>query len=145
MSIVVCAVYVCMGSKGDGVDVHALIPRADHAFPLLLPPQAWIVFAPPPSASPTLSSALHLLRCLSAAPPSATPVLFLPDWSAFSLNCLAGGKTPAEDRKAVAAAHDVLLAGLAAIAPEQMSKVKVMRQSEVRAAARAWLFGCAVG
>jgi len=52
-----------------------------------------------------LSSLSQLLRCLRDAPDGSARVLWLSDWSAFCLNCLSGGKTSADDQKAIAAAQ----------------------------------------
>lgn len=95
-----------------------------------------IVFAPPPSARPSLNDALDVLRCLeavdraSAAGVSTTPVLWLADWSAFTLNRLSGGTTVADDLTAVRASYTVLAASLRALAPELMTRVLVLRQSD---------------
>jgi len=91
---------------------------------------AWAVFAPPPSLSPTAGAALDLLRCLRAAPDGWTRVLWLSDWSALSLNCVSGGKTTADDLKAICAAQDLLVGCLRALDPQLMAGVVVRRQSE---------------
>ncbi len=89
-----------------------------------------VVFAPPPSARATVAAALDTLRCLAAAPAGCSRVLWLSDWSAFSLNCLAGGKTSADDMKAIAAANALFVGALEALAPELMGSVRVVVQSE---------------
>ena len=89
-----------------------------------------VVFAPLPSAKPTLGAALDTLRCLAAAPNGARRVLWQADWSAFCLNCLSGGKTREDDLKAIEAANELFVAGLRAIAPELMATVEVVVQSK---------------
>ena len=91
---------------------------------------ACIVFAPLPSAKPTLAAALDTLRCLAAAPAGHARVLWLADWSAFCLNCLSGGKTREDDLKAISAANTLFVAALRAIAPQLMADVRVVLQSE---------------
>ena len=92
--------------------------------------RAAVVFAPLPSAAPPLSAAVATLRCLEAAPAGTTRVLWCPDWSAFCLSCLSGGKTVADDLKAVRAGYDVFVGALHALGPATMAKVKVVVQSE---------------
>jgi len=89
-----------------------------------------IIFAPLPSAQPTVGAALDVLRCLAAAPPGHQPLLWLSDWSAFCLNCLSGGKTNQDDLTAIKAAYDLLLGCLKAIAPATMQSVRVVFQSQ---------------
>jgi hypothetical protein len=57
-------------------------------------------------------------------------VLWLPDWSAFCLNCLGGGKTVADDLKAVGAANALFVGALRVLAPALMAEVTVVVQSE---------------
>jgi len=92
--------------------------------------QAWVVYAPLPSAQPTVAAALDTLRCLKAAPAHYQKVLWLSDWSAFCLNCLSGGKTNADDLKAIGASNDLFVAGLKAVAPTLMADVHVVHQSK---------------
>jgi hypothetical protein len=68
-----------------------------------------IVFAPLAAAKPTLAAALDTLRCLAAAPPGHSRVLWMRDWSSFCLNCLGSGKRD-DDLKAVAAADALVRA-----------------------------------
>jgi tyrosyl-tRNA synthetase len=89
-----------------------------------------VVFAPLPSASPSLESAVDTLRCLAAAPTGEKKILWLCDWSAFTLNCLSGGKSREDDHKAIAAANDLFVAALRALAPSLMAEVTVVLQSE---------------
>ena len=89
-----------------------------------------VVFAPLASARPTLGVALDTLRCLAAAPAGHARVLWLRDWSAFSLSCLGGGKTRDDDLKAIAAANALFVGALRAIAPALMGEVQVLVQSE---------------
>jgi len=89
-----------------------------------------VIFAPLPSVSPPLQSALDTLRCLANAPSGYAKVLWFSDWSAFTLNCLAGGKTREDDLKAIAAANSLFVAALRALAPAQMEDVDVVLQSE---------------
>ena len=89
-----------------------------------------ITFAPLSSHRPTLATALDTLRCLAATPAGHTKVLWLRDWSSFCHNCLSGGKTREDDLKAIAAADLLFVGGLRAIAPELMSGVQIVTQSE---------------
>merc|ERR1719310_1637596 len=89
-----------------------------------------IVFAPLPSARPTLGAALDTLRCLAAVPEGQQRILWQADWSAFCLNCLSGGKTKDDDLKAIAAANALFVAALRAIAPTLMEGVKILVQSD---------------
>ena len=57
-------------------------------------------------------------------------MLWLSDWSALSLNCVSGGKTTADDLKAICAAQDLLVGCLRALDPQLMAGVAVRRQSE---------------
>jgi tyrosyl-tRNA synthetase len=89
-----------------------------------------VVFAPLPSARPTLAAALDTLRCLAAAPAGHERLLWVADCSAFCQNCVSGGKTREDDFKAIGAANSLLVAALRAIAPELMAGVRVLIQSE---------------
>ena len=91
-----------------------------------------VVYAPLATDKPTLRSALDTLRCLAAAPTSCVKVLWIKDWSAFTLNCLSGGKTRDDDLKAISAASRLFIAALQALAPDVMKDVVVKYQSEVR-------------
>mmetsp|Transcript_38174 Transcript_38174/g.87333 ORF Transcript_38174/g.87333 Transcript_38174/m.87333 type:complete len:757 (-) Transcript_38174:206-2476(-) len=92
---------------------------------------SWVVHAPLPTPQPTAAALLDTLRCLRAAPDSHRKVLWLPDWSAFCLNCLGGGKTPADDLRAIGAFNELFVAGLRALAPALMAEVKLVVQSQV--------------
>jgi len=82
------------------------------------------VFAPWASPQTPLSVVLGLIAQLAAAPAGSTPVLWLPDWASFSLNCLGG------DAKAIACAYSLLVLELKALAPELMETVRVIWQKE---------------
>ena len=92
---------------------------------------AWVVFAPPPTALPTLGAASEVLDCLNAAPKDRERVLWLGDWTAYCTSCMAGGKTAKDDLTAICASFDIFVAALRALAPEAMEGVTVLKQSDV--------------
>eukprot|EP00299_Pterocystis_sp_00344_P017149 c8603_g1_i2.p1 GENE.c8603_g1_i2~~c8603_g1_i2.p1 ORF type:complete len:698 (+),score=172.51 c8603_g1_i2:196-2094(+) len=82
------------------------------------------VFAPVLSARFKLSSVLSVLANLKSALKShSTVVLWLPDWRSFVLNSLT-------DVKLIDAAATLFVEALQALAPELLSRVLVLRESE---------------
>lgn len=88
------------------------------------PAASHVVFAPLPSATPTLQEAANVLVQLHAGGSDAPKVLFLSDWTARVTNSCDA------DLKAIAAYYTVLLACLTALDPELMESVTVIYQSE---------------
>eukprot|EP00978_Attheya_sp_CCMP212_P027541 scaffold92271_cov47-Attheya_sp.AAC.1 len=80
-----------------------------------------VVFAPLPSANPTLEEAADILAQLEN---HASSVLFLSDWTARVCNACDA------DAKMIAAYYSVLLCSLRALNPSVMEKVIVIYQSE---------------
>ena len=95
------------------LDVSSLVPTGSH-----------VVFCPAPNNNPSLQSVVDVLTQLSSAASSATPVLFLADWSAKVLSCCDG------DQKAIDAYYTVMENSLKTLAPDVMEKVKVVKQSD---------------
>lgn len=89
------------------------------------PAESHVVFAPLPSATPTLQEAADAIVQLRAAESSNVPkVLFLSDWMARVTNSCDA------DVKAIAAYYTILLASLAAWNPELMASTNIIYQSE---------------
>lgn len=87
--------------------------------------ESHVVYAPLPSASPTLEQSLQVLTELKASQNSdRAKVLYLPDWSARVCNSCDA------DIKAIDASFTVFVASLKALEPEMMEDVIVMKQSE---------------
>ncbi|GKY90289.1 hypothetical protein MPSEU_000003000 [Mayamaea pseudoterrestris] len=100
-------------------------------------PDSHLVFAPLPTASPSLQDSVHLIALLkhgtesengndtANTPDSQTPIiLFLSDWSARVCNACQA------DVKAITAYYTILLASLKALDAGLMSRVQVVWQSE---------------
>jgi tyrosyl-tRNA synthetase len=84
-----------------------------------------VVFAPQPtSAHLPLGELVGLLRRLRAVPDGHTALLWIEDWGAFVNNCLDANP------KTIDAAYTLMLEALAALDPETMAKVTVVKQSE---------------
>jgi tyrosyl-tRNA synthetase len=89
------------------------------------PAESHVVFAPLPSAAPTLQEAVNVMAQLRCSESSTKPrILVLSDWTARVSNAFDA------DAKLIAAYYSVLLASLASLDPELMSTVKVIHQSE---------------
>jgi tyrosyl-tRNA synthetase len=88
-----------------------------------VPAGAHLVFAPLPSGSPTLQSAMDVLTLLQAAEDRPC-VLLLSDWTARVCNSCDA------DLKAIAAYHSVFVASLKALKPRLMENVQVLLQSD---------------
>jgi len=84
------------------------------------------VFAPLPSAAPTLEQSMEVIIQIKAAADNKdqAKVLFLPDWTARVCNSCEA------DIKAIDAFYTVLVASLNALEPELMKDVVIMKQSE---------------
>lgn len=96
-----------------------------------VPKHAHLVFAPLPTANPSLQQAVRLLAQLKdqgaqldANGTERPLVLFLSDWSARVCNACQA------DVKAITASYNVLLAGLRSLDTEVMGRVQVVWQSE---------------
>jgi len=87
------------------------------------PTGSHVVFAPLPTATPTLQQAADVLVQLRANS-TAPKVLFLSDWTARVTNSCDA------DVKAISAYYTVLLASLVALDPECMASVETIYQSE---------------
>ena len=83
-----------------------------------------VVFAPIPTAKPTLQEACDVLTQLKAAPDGKPLVLFLSDWTARVTNSCDA------DVKAISAFYTVFLASLGALDANIMEQVSVVYQSE---------------
>lgn len=83
-----------------------------------------LVFAPVPTATPTLQEAIDVLTLLRQAEESQPCVLMLSDWCARVTNACDG------DTKAITAYYTVLVTSLKALSPETMDKVEIILQSE---------------
>ncbi len=82
------------------------------------------VFAPLPSANPTLQGALETLKKLRAGQDGKQRVLYLPDWTALVCNsCNA-------EVKVIGAFYTVFLAALTALDENLMKGVLILKQSE---------------
>ena len=88
------------------------------------PAASHVVFAPLPSANPTLQEAVDIIAQLRSDDSIAPKVLFLSDWTARVTNSCDA------DLKAIAAYYTVLLASLTALDPELMESVTVIYQSD---------------
>uniref|UniRef100_A0A7S4MY38 tyrosine--tRNA ligase n=2 Tax=Odontella aurita TaxID=265563 RepID=A0A7S4MY38_9STRA len=82
------------------------------------------VFAPLPSARPTLQEALDALTRLRLGPAGRPTVLYLPDWAARVCNACDA------DVKAIDAYYAVFLAALRSLDPTVIEGTTVLRQSE---------------
>lgn len=83
-----------------------------------------LVFAPVPTATPTLQEAIDVLTLLRQAEEGQPCVLMLSDWCARVTNACDG------DTKAITAYYTVLVTSLKALSPETMDKVEITLQSE---------------
>uniref|UniRef100_A0A7S2EDR4 tyrosine--tRNA ligase n=2 Tax=Ditylum brightwellii TaxID=49249 RepID=A0A7S2EDR4_9STRA len=82
-----------------------------------------VVFAPLPTASPTLQMATDILARLALGG-DKKKILFLSDWSAHVCSSCDA------DKKAISAYHTVLLSGLRSLDPTLMDDVTVVTQSD---------------
>jgi len=83
------------------------------------------VFAPLPNEHVKLQSVLSVLRRLQKAPSDSQIILWLSDWSAFTLDRIGGKKD------CIKAFYDLFLFGLRTLAPELMQKVRVCWQGDM--------------
>jgi tyrosyl-tRNA synthetase len=90
-----------------------------------IPVGAHVVFAPPPTANPTLQTAVDVIAQLSSGDASSAKVLFLSDWNAKVLSSCDA------DEKVINAYYSVLTKSLATISPSLMESVLVVKQSEL--------------
>ena len=89
-----------------------------------VPSGCHLVFAPVPTATPTLQEAIDVLFLLRQAHDGQASVLMLSDWSALVTNACDG------DKKAITAYYTILVCSLTALCPETMDKVNILLQSE---------------
>ena len=89
-----------------------------------VPAGSHLVFAPVPTATPTLQEAIDVLAMLRRAEDGQPCVLMLPDWSATVVNACDA------DKKAITAYYTILMTALKALSPETMEGVQVLLQSE---------------
>ncbi|VEU41397.1 unnamed protein product [Pseudo-nitzschia multistriata] len=89
-----------------------------------VPAGSHLVFAPMPTATPTLQEAIDVLTLLRRAEEGQPCVLMLPDWSARVTNACDG------DTKSITAYFTILATALKALCAETMSKVQIILQSE---------------
>jgi tyrosyl-tRNA synthetase len=89
-----------------------------------VPAGAHLVFAPLPTAAPTLQSAVDVLTLLQQAGDDKPAVLFLSDWAARVCNACDA------DQKGIAAYYTILTTALKALDPATMGKVQIIFQSE---------------
>lgn len=83
-----------------------------------------LVFAPMPTATPTLQEAIDVLALLRRAEEGQPCVLMLRDWSARVASACDG------DTKSITAYFTVLVTSLKALCPETMGNVQILLQSE---------------
>jgi tyrosyl-tRNA synthetase len=87
-------------------------------------PNPWVIFGPLASARFDLGTLLTLLKQLHYPPPESEVILYLPDWSSFTLNCIQG------DKKVINSTYTLLIEGIFALAPALRNRIKVTLQSE---------------
>eukprot|EP00537_Pseudo-nitzschia_pungens_P004470 CAMPEP_0172366344 /NCGR_PEP_ID=MMETSP1060-20121228/14775_1 /TAXON_ID=37318 /ORGANISM="Pseudo-nitzschia pungens, Strain cf. cingulata" /LENGTH=769 /DNA_ID=CAMNT_0013090159 /DNA_START=64 /DNA_END=2373 /DNA_ORIENTATION=+ len=89
-----------------------------------VPAGSHLVFAPMPTAAPTLQEAIDVLAMLRRAEEGQPCVLLLSDWSARVANACDG------EIKSITAYFTVLVTSLKALSPETMANVQILLQSE---------------
>ena len=89
-----------------------------------VPAGSHLVFAPVPTATPTLQEAVDVLAMLSRAEEGQPCVLMLSDWSARVANACNG------ETKSITAYYTVLATALKALSPETMENVQILLQSD---------------
>jgi len=109
--------------KKEKVPLNRQFRRMD-ASEANVPAGAHVVFAPPPTANPSLQSAVDIITQLTSCNAPAK-VLFLSDWNARVLSSCDA------DEKAINAYFTVLMKSLKTIAPSVMESVLVVKQSEL--------------
>mmetsp|Transcript_9549 Transcript_9549/g.20037 ORF Transcript_9549/g.20037 Transcript_9549/m.20037 type:complete len:776 (+) Transcript_9549:58-2385(+) len=83
-----------------------------------------LVFAPVPTATPTLQEAIDVLALLRRAEEGQPCVLMLNDWSARVANACDG------ETKSITAYFTILVTSLRTLSPETMENVQILLQSE---------------
>jgi len=87
-------------------------------------PDPWVIFVPIANAQIDIGAFLTIVKQLHVPPKGSEVILWLSDWSSFTLNSLGG------DKKAISASFTLLVDGLRAIIPEIMNSVNVTFQSD---------------
>lgn len=89
-----------------------------------VPAGSHLVFAPLPTATPTLQEAIDVLTLLRRAEDGQPRVLMLSDWSAQVSSACDG------DLKSITAYYTIFVTSLKALCPDTMGKVQIILQSD---------------
>jgi tyrosyl-tRNA synthetase len=110
--------------KTEAAPVEKTIRRLDLVAAGKVQGGSHLVFAPLPTAQPTLQMAIDLLKQLGKSGPGQPCALLLPDWSAVVCNACNA------DSKAVSAFYTILTTALKTLDPDTMENVQILLQSE---------------
>jgi tyrosyl-tRNA synthetase len=108
--------------KKEAAPLHKLIRRLDLIQLNQIEAESHLVFAPLPTATPTLQEAVDVLQQLKASS-TINKILYLSDWTARVCNACDA------DVKAIAAYYEILVTSLQALDSTTMANTKILYQS----------------